>query len=68
MDASVIFRNGYSTDVWDPGSDDTSRVSAQEDIATYTGCRTVVTHEGMSGTHGLRGEPSTMILHEHSKL
>ena len=27
-----------------------------------------MTHEGMSGTHGLGGEPSTMILHEHSKV
>ena len=27
-----------------------------------------MTHEGMSDTHGLRGEPSAMILHEHSKL
>ena len=24
MDASLIFLNGYSTDVWDHGSDDTS--------------------------------------------
>jgi len=27
-DASLIFQNGYSTNVWDLGSDDTSRVSA----------------------------------------
>ena len=27
-----------------------------------------MTHQGMSGTHGLRVEPSTMVLDEHSKL
>ena len=64
MDAFLIFWDGYSTDVWDPGSNDTSRVGAQEDITAHTGYRTVVTHEGMSGTHGLRGEPLVMILHE----
>ena len=68
MDTFLIFRDGYSTDVWDSGSNDTSRESAQEDTATYTRYRIVVTQEGMSGTHGLRGDPSAMILHEHSKF
>ena len=36
MDAFLIFRDGYSIDVWDPGSDDTSRVGAQEDIIAHT--------------------------------
>jgi hypothetical protein len=28
MDSSLVFRDGYITNVWDLGSDDTSRVSA----------------------------------------
>ena len=67
--ASFIFQIGYSTDVWDLGSDDTSRVSAWGDTAAHTGYRTIVTYEGMSGTYGLRGEPPMMISQEeHSKL
>ena len=34
----------------------TRRVSAQEDISSHTGYKTIVTHECMSGTHGWRGE------------
>jgi hypothetical protein len=40
-DALLIGRDDHSTcldtSVWDPGADDISRVSAQEDTATHTG-------------------------------
>ena len=69
MDTSHIFKYGYSTNVWDPGSDDTSRVSAEEDTASHIGYNSIVTHKGMNGTHGWRGEPPMMIMHEeHSEL
>lgn len=64
IDTHRAFQDEYSIDVWDPGSDDTSGVSTQEDTTTHTGYRTIVTHERRSATHGLREQPLVMILHE----
>jgi hypothetical protein len=40
-DASLACRHGYITYVWDPGSNDTSIVSAQEDIVAHIVYRTI---------------------------
>jgi hypothetical protein len=39
--ASITCRHGYITYVWDPNSNDTSRVSAQEDTPAHIGYRTI---------------------------
>lgn len=68
IDTHRAFRDEYSRDVWDPGLDDTSRVSTQEDMTTHTGYRTVVAHESRSATHGLGAQLPVMIQQEeHSE-